>query len=142
MFTLPVAIPSALVASLVIQASMVAAIAEIHGHRSTDDRVRTVILACMLGTGIEDVVKQTGIAVGEKVAIELLKELPGTVLIEINKKVGFRLLTKSGEKGAVNLVKLVPVVGGLVGGALDGANCWAVGRIADRVFRPTAPDET
>ena len=142
MLMFPVAIPSSLAASLAIQASMVAAIAELHGHRSEDDHVRVLILACMLGIGIEEVAKKAGIVVGEKIAIELLKELPGKVLIEINKKVGFRLLTKFGEKGVVNLVKLVPVVGGVVGGALDGANCWAVGRIADRVFRPTGPRDT
>ena len=142
MLMLPVAIPSSVAASLAIQASMVAAIAELYGHRSEDDHVRILILACMLGTGIEEVAKKTGIVVGEKIAIELLKELPGKVLIEINKKVGFRLLTKFGEKGVVNLVKLVPVVGGVVGGALDGANCLAVGRIADKVFRPTAPRDT
>ena len=119
MLMLPVAIPSSVAASLAIQASMVAAIAELYGHRSEDDHVRILILACMLGTGIEEVAKKTGpIVVGEKIAIELLKGLPGKVLIKINKKIGFRLLTKFGEKGVVNLVKLVPVVGGVVGGAL------------------------
>ena len=53
--TLPVAIPTSLVASLAIQARMVAAIAEIHGHDSKDDQVQTAILLCMLGTAMEDV---------------------------------------------------------------------------------------
>lgn len=38
----------------------------------------------------------------------MIKKIPGTVLIKINQKVGWRLLTKFGEKGTVNLVKLVP----------------------------------
>ena len=142
MLILPVAIPSSLAASVAIQASMVGAIAEIHGHRSKDDRVKVMILWCVLGNGIEDVTKQAGIEVGKKIAIERLKQLPGKVLIQVNKKVGFRLLTKFGEKGVVNLVKLVPLVGGVVGGALDGANCLAVGRMANRVFRPKPPNDT
>ena len=138
--TLPVAIPASLAASLAIQAPMVAAIAEIYGHDSKHDHVRTQILLCMIGTAMEDVVKQAGVALGGKVAIEGLKKLPGKVLIAINKRVGFRLLTKFGERGVVNLAKLVPLVGGAVGGTFDGATCYMVGQSADRAFRPTGAE--
>ena len=141
LLALPVAVPSSLAASLAIQASMVAAIAEVYGHDSKDDRVRTTILLCMLGNGLQDVTKHAAVVTGQKIAIESLKALPGKVLIEINKKLGFRLLTKFGQKGVVNLAKLVPVVGGVVGGAFDGTTCYTVGRLADRVFRPTARNE-
>ena len=138
--TLPVAIPGSLAASLAIQAPMVAAIAEIYGHDSKDDQVRTAILLCMIGTAMEDVVKQAGVTLGGKAAIEGLKKIPGKVLIEINKRVGFRLLTKFGEKGVVNLAKLVPLAGGVVGGTFDGATCYMVGQAADATFRPMAAE--
>ena len=138
--TLPVAIPTSLAASLTIQARMVAAIAEIHGHDSKDDQVQTAILLCMLGTAMEDVVKQAGVTLGGKAAIEGLKRVPGRVLIEINKRIGFRLVTKFGEKGVVNLAKLVPLVGGAVGGTFDGATCYMVGQAADRAFRPATAE--
>lgn len=140
--TLPVTIPGSLAASLAIQAPMVGAIAKIHGHDVQDEQVRTMILLCMVGAAMEDVAKHAGIAVGNKVAIQALKALPGKVLIDINKKVGFRLLTKFGERGVVNLVKLVPVAGGVVGGTIDGATCYAVGQAADRAFRPAGADPT
>ena len=119
---------------------MVGAIAQIYGHDLKDDNVRTMILLCMVGTAMEDVAKQTGIVVGKKVAIEALKALPGKVLIDINKRIGFRLLTKFGERGVVNLVKLVPLAGGAVGGTVDATICYAVGRAADRAFRPADDD--
>ena len=97
--TLPVTIPGSLAASLAIQAPMVGAIAEIYGHDSKDDPVRTAMLLCMLGNAMEDVVRQAGVVVGGKVAIKMLKKIPGKALIEINKRVGFRLLTKFGTKG-------------------------------------------
>ena len=136
--TLPVAIPASLAGSLVIQARMVAAIAEIYGHDSKDDQVRTAILLCMLGNAMEDVAKQAGVRLGGKVAIVGLEKIPGKVLIEINKRVGFRLLTKFGEKGVVNLAKLVPLAGGVIGGTFDGATCYMVGQAADAAFRPAA----
>ena len=89
---------------------------------------------------MEDVAKQAGVTLGGKVALEALKNVPGRVLIEINKRVGFRLVTKFGERGVVNLAKLVPLVGGAVGGAFDGATCYMVGQAADRAFRPTAAE--
>ena len=136
--TLPVAIPGSLAASLAIQAPMVAAIAEIYGHDSKDDRVRTAVLLCTIGTAMEDVAKQAGVTLGGKAAMEVLKKLQGKVLIDINKHVGFRLLTKFGERGVLNLAKLVPLVGGAVGGTFDGATCYLVGQAADRAFRQTA----
>ena len=136
--TLPVTIPGSLAASLAIQARMVAAIAEIHGYDSKDDQVRTAILLCMIGTAMEDVLKKVGVTLGGKAAIQGLKKIPGSILIEINKQVGFRLLTKFGEKGVVNLGKLVPIAGGVVGGTFDAATCYMVGQAADASFRPEA----
>ena len=136
---LPVAIPGSLAASLAIQAPMLAAIAEIHGHDSKDDHVRTGLLLCMIGNAAGDVAKQPGVVVAGKVAVAALKKLPAKILIEINKKVGFQLVTKFGTKGVVNLAKFVPLLGGLVGGTFDGMTCYLAGQAADRVFRPTRP---
>lgn len=135
----PVAIPGSLAASLAIQAPMLAAIAEIYGHDSKDDRVRTALLLCMIGNASGDVVKQAGVVVAGKVTVAALRKLSAKGLIEINKSVGFRLVTKFGTKGVVNLAKFVPLLGGLVGGTFDGMTCYLAGQAADRVFRPTRP---
>ena len=134
--TLPVAIPGALTASLAIQAPMVGAIAKIHGHDPKDEHVRTTILLCMIGAGMTEVAKKAGVLLGDKVAIKALAAVPGAALLKINKLVGLRLLTKFGQKGVVNLAKLVPLVGGAVGATFDGTTCYLVGRAADKAFRP------
>ena len=66
----------------------------------------------------------------------------GTPFIEINKKVGFRLLTKFGEKGVINLGKLVPIAGGIIGGSVDSISTWGVGVAARKTFVGTAPGDT
>jgi hypothetical protein len=63
-----------------------------------------------------------------------LKKLPGKVLIEINKKVGFRLVTKAGTKGVVNLGKLVPFVGGGVGATVNAVGMRTVATYAKSNF--------
>lgn len=133
--TLPVAIPAAIGASYAIQARMSGAIARIHGHDLEDDRIRTFVLLTLAGDSAKEVLKQAGVKIGSKVTQKLISQVPGKVLIEINKKIGFRLITKAGEKGVINLMKIVPVVGGAVAGGFDAVSCQAVGRIAHDIFR-------
>ena len=136
LITLPVGVPAALGASWSVQARMSAAIAAIYGHDVKEDRVRTLVLLTLLGNAGEEIIKKLGIEFGRLTTFALIKKVPGRVLIEINKKIGFRLLTKAGEKGIINLTKMIPLVGGLVGGVVDATVCRTVGKIAKKSFRP------
>lgn len=133
--TLPVAAPAALGASWFLQARMSGAIACIYGHNIKEDRVRTLVLLSLLGDRAKEPLKQTGIKLGQKLTEKAIQKIPGEVLIEINKKVGFRLITKAGEKGIINLTKMIPFAGGVVGGTVDACACRVVGRIAKGIFR-------
>ena len=66
----------------------------------------------------------------------MIFRISGEVLKRINRAVGFRLVTKAGTRGVVNLVKVVPLVGGFVGGALDAVATKVIGRTAKQVFVP------
>ena len=135
LLTLPVAVPSALGASWIIQARMSGAIAIIDGHDLKEDRVRTLVLLSIIGDSAKEVLKQAGVKIGRKLTEKVVMQIPGKVLIEINKKVGFRLLTKAGEKGIINLIRVVPVVGGFVTGGFDAAACRTVGKVAHNIFK-------
>jgi EcsC protein family len=132
--TLPVTLPAGFGASWIIQARMAAAIAKIAGYDLQSDRVRTFVVACLVGDALKDIVKSTGIQIGKGLSKSLVNKIPGKALIEINKKVGFRLMTKAGEKGAINLMKGVPFVGGIVGGAFDAGAYRVVGKNAKKLF--------
>ena len=133
--TLPVTVPAALGASWALQARMCGAIACIYGHNIDEDRVRTLVLLSLLGYAAKEPLKHAGIKVGQKLTAKAIQRIPGKTLIEINKKVGFRLLTKAGEKGIINLSKAVPIVGGIVGGSIDAYYCRVVGRVAKELFK-------
>ena len=79
-------------------------------------------------------VKQVGVKTANRASLQLLKKLPGTVLTKINQKLGFRFLTKFGQKGVINLVKVVPVAGGVVNGGLNLVETKAIGKRAMKVF--------
>ena len=133
--TLPVAIPASLGASWVLQARMAAAIARIYGHDLNEERVKTLILCVIIGQDIKEVCKQAGIKICTKLTYVAIRKLPSEMLKRINQAVGFRLITKAGEKGIINLTKLVPVVGGVVGGTFDAVTCRITAKAAREAFR-------
>lgn len=137
LITLPVAIPADIASALYVQLRMIAAIAHLGGYDIKDDKVKSLIYACLVGESVKDILKDVGIQIGVKVGKNLLKSLPGKVLTNINKTVGIRLVTKFGTKGVVNAVKILPVVGGVIGGSINAISTNTVGNIARNTFIKT-----
>lgn len=136
--TLPVAVPSALAASWVLQARMAGAIARIYGHDLGDPRVRTRVLLALAGDVAREAMKDLGLKVGDRLTQRAVEQIPGRALVEINKRIGARLVAKAGQRVALRFPRAVPVFGGVVGGSLDAVVCRMVGRTARTLFRPPA----
>lgn len=132
--TLPAAIPADLASLLYVQLRMIAAIAYMGGYDIRDDRVKTIAFVCLTGSAATDIIKDAGFKLGEKITNQIINKISGQALIAINKKVGFRLFTKFGEKGIINMGKLVPIVGGLVGAALNLFATNTIGKVAKKAF--------
>ncbi len=134
LITMPVAIPANLASVMYVQIRMIAAIACIGGYDLKDDRVKSMVYVCMAGNGAKDILKDIGIVIGRKMTEQMIKNISGKTISAINQKVGFRLLTKFGQTGAVNLGKAIPLVGGLIGGTFDGVTTNSIGNIARDTF--------
>lgn len=132
--TLPVAIPANISSVIYIQTRMVAAIAYMRGFDLKDDQVRTLVYVALTGQAAADILKQAGIKIGTNMSRVLIKRIPFEVIKQINKRVGFRLVTKFGEKGVINLGKCIPLVGGAIGGTIDAVGTRTIGKTAKRVF--------
>jgi hypothetical protein len=128
-------IPADLTTTTYIQLRMIAAIALINGHDPKQDHVKTLSFLCLLGRGALDALREASVIVGKKLAANQLGKVPGSILIKINQRVGFRLVTKAGTTGVVNLNRLVPVIGGLVSGTVNGWTTRRIGYIAHGFFR-------
>ena len=131
---MPITIPTNLASVMYMQMRMIAAIAHIRGYDLKDDQVQTFVYACLTGQSASDVVKQSGIIIASKIGEAQIKRIPGEAIKQINQKVGFRLLTKFGEKGAVNLGKMVPFLGGVVGATFDASTTYVIGKAAKKTF--------
>ena len=117
--TMPVTLPANITSVIYVQMRMIACTSYMAGFDLNSDQTQTLVYACLAGVAVNNVIKQVGIKFGVKFANGLIKKIPGKVLTKINQKVGFRFITKFGTKGVINLGKLIPGVGAVIGGGLD-----------------------
>ena len=132
--TIPITLPVNITSVLYLQLRMIAAIAIMCGYDVKNDKVKTLAYSCLVATSSVEIVKNLGIKIGEKVAVSALKKIPGTLFVKINQAVGFRLLTKFGEKGVLNIVKGIPLLVGIIGATFDILSTNTVGNIARDLF--------
>ena len=129
--TLPIALPANVLSALYIQIRMVAAIAALRGHDLKSDQVRTVVLACLCGTTLMDVVKEAGIGVGAGLAQQAVASL-STEAVRRLARIG--ALRRAGN--TAHVVRLTPLIGGVVAGAVDGALTRVYANAAKKLFLP------
>ena len=110
------------------------------GHDLKDDRVKSIVCICLTGKAAIDILKDIGITITTKLTTNVIKNISGKTIVAINQKVEFRLLTKFGEKGVINLGKGVPLFGGIIGATVDSVTTKIIGNIArDRFIDQAGP---
>ena len=128
---MPIALPANVLSALYIQIRMVAAIAALRGHDLKSDQVRTVVLACLCGTTLIDVVKEAGLGIGAGLAQQAVTGLSTEALRRLARIGALRRVG-----GTSRVVRLTPLIGGVVAGALDGALTRAYANAAKKLFTP------
>lgn len=138
--TMPITIPANIASVILVQMRMIAAIAVIRGYDLRSDQVQTFVYATLAGTSVVEITKKTGVLIGNKILFSAVSRVPGKTLTKINQAVGFRLVTKFGTKGAINLGKAVPVAGAFVGGAFDTITTKTIAKLAQDTFKEVGID--
>ncbi len=137
--TLPAAIPANLASVLFIQLRLIAAIAKMRGYDVRTDQVKTLCVACLARSAASDIIMDVGIQVGTRLPQQAIAQIAGSTLVRINQAVGFRLVTKAGSTGIFNLIKMVPFLGGIVGGIFDAVATKIIGSTAKNLFTSASP---
>ncbi|MFR3441010.1 MAG: EcsC family protein [Clostridium sp.] len=132
--TMPVSIPANVGSVLYVQMRMIACTAYLAGYDLNSDQVQTFVYACLAGVSVGGVVKQAGIKVGVKMTKNAIQKIPGKALVKINQKIGFRFITKFGQKGIVNLGKMVPLAGAFISGGMDYVETKIIAKRAYKMF--------
>ena len=139
LITLPAAIPANFASVAYIQLRMITCIAHLRGYDIRSDQVKTMAFACLCGTQVTNLLKDAGVQIAQKLTYNfIMKQIPRELLYNINRAVGFRLVTKAGTTGIINIVRVVPGIGGIVNASVDGAVTRVIGRAAKSVFNDQA----
>jgi hypothetical protein len=141
--TMPVSLPANLGGNLVINARMVGAIAHLRGYDPADSRSQAMILLVVGGSSLEKIVAEFGTElakqalqkVGMRAAWQVINVAPVVVVNRIGVRAGYLIVAKyTVSRGAVAVAKAAPLVGGLVGGAVDASFTRGVGQLAKKAF--------
>jgi EcsC protein family len=128
---LPLSIPANLTGVAVVQVRMVAAIAHLRGYDLDDNRVRTALVMCLLGG--ETVAKH--IAEGKlptsPMAVATAPVFDPDLDVRVAEEVAGDLMARIGGKNlALMITKRVPLIGGGIGGVMDGLATYQIGKYA------------
>ena len=134
LITLPVAIPANLSSVLLMQIRMVVSIALIGGFDPKDESVKSLVFACLTGTAASGIFREIGVKLGAVETRQVMQKINSRVISRINYLVKVRMLTKTGRIGLLNFGKIVPLIGGVVGGALDASSTRSIAKAAKQLF--------
>jgi uncharacterized protein (DUF697 family) len=134
LLTLPVAIPANISSVMLIQLRMILSIAIIGGFDPKSDQVKSLAFICLTGSAASTILKEIGIKAGQRVSERALQNIGEQVITRINYLVKIRLLTKTGKVGVINFGKVIPLVGGVIGGTIDASSTKLIGKAAKRMF--------
>ena len=133
--TAAVSVPADLTMTTYIQFRMIAVIALLRGWDVKASGIKTVAYLALLGSGAGQFLRQIGLPTRAESPPLLFATLPPALLDKINGIIAGKLLAGAAKTGVIGMVKFVPVVGGLVNGALDGIATRGIGKQADTLFK-------
>ena len=136
LITLPVSIPTDLICSWRIQASMAFSIAYVYGHTKDTTDLKTDLYLILAGDSAKEALKRLGIEASKAVTKKAVeKYITREVMKKIWKVVGQKVITKAGQKSLTSFMKMVPIVGAPVGFTFDWVSTQAVGKFAIKYYQ-------
>jgi hypothetical protein len=131
--TLPVTVPLELASLLFFQVRMIVAIAVIGGYDPKDEKIKALVFSCLAGKDVKDLLKEVGIFVGGRIVLKgLIIKKPTVVLGRIIvQMIPRHVIPPTLAKGGI---KWVPILGGVVGGAMNAVWVAEVGKTATLIF--------
>ncbi|QGM97417.1 EcsC family protein [Methylocystis parvus] len=130
----PIAAPLNLSSVIVIQVRMIAAIAHLRGYALHDRKVKTLVFICLTGSSAVALLQELGYSIGKKLSADAVSHGSRVSIRKFNNVLGRYLAIRYGtHKG---FARATPVVGGIVGGAIDASMTYGIGVTAKAIFKP------
>lgn len=134
LLTLPVAIPANISSVLLVQLRMILSIAIIGGYDPRSEQVKSLAFVCLTGNVASGILNEMGISNKQAITKEAVEKIGEDLRKRINYLMKSRLVARAGRVGILGFSKAIPLLGGLVGGAIDASSTVSVGNAARRLF--------
>lgn len=128
---LPVTLPLNITSVLFLQTRLVAALACLGQHRLSDERIRALAGLCLCGNAAK--------ALLQDLTLQAVDRWTAVVAQQVADKTLTLFATRAGLVSVEHIVRLIPLAGGVVSGAVDIASTRTIGRIASTTFLKPLP---
>lgn len=125
---IPVTLPLNITSVLFLQTRLVAAIACLGKRNLADERIRALAGLCLCGNAAK--------ALLQEVALQAMEDWTRPFTQRIVEKTLVLMAARAGMRTGGQFIRLVPLVGGVVSGAVDVTTTSMIGRIACTTFLP------
>jgi hypothetical protein len=120
-------IPADVVSTLYSQVKLASALFTIYEIDTASPSAQPLILAAAAGVSLAELANHLGTKAASQAIQKALMSIPGKTFAQINKVLGIKLISKTGEKTLVNVAKIMPVIGSAVSGTVNGVMMNACG---------------
>ena len=131
---IPITLPFNITSVLYIQIRMIAAIAHLAGYDIKDEKVKSMIFLCLVGNSAMEILKEIGIIVGKQFTSNTLKKMTAKGIVHVNQAIFVKIMSKMGEKTSLSTSKIIPIIGGIIGGSVDMIATKIMANTAKKIF--------
>lgn len=132
-------LPAALLATWIIQARMVAAMALLVDAQPDEAWVRTTVLMALDDAKTPAALRDAGLAPGQWAALGMAHHLTQPLAQKMWRRATDSLVQRATRRGWTRLGRAVPLVGAVFAGGLDAYGCRQVGARARALIVPRSP---
>ena len=133
--TLALTLPANLAGVAIVQIRLIASIAHLRGYDVDDPRVRTAMLLCLMGRDGVLRLMEAEVLPTTPMAVATAPVFDATLDQLVSERVFGELASRIGGRRAATLIaRRIPLVGGGVGGAMDGFSTFEVGTYTKTQF--------
>ena len=118
------------VSTLYSQVKLTSTLFTIYGIDTNSPETKPLILAAAAGVSLSELANKLGTRATSKAIQKALMSVPGKTFVQINKALGIKLISKVGENTLVNVAKIMPLIGGAVGGTVNAVMMNTCGYLA------------
>ncbi len=120
-------IPTDVAITLYSQVKLSSTLFTIYGIDITNQATQPLVLAAAAGVTISELANNLGTRAATQAIQKALMSIPGKTFAEINKALGIKIISKAGEKTLLNVAKMMPGIGSIVSGTVNGVTMNATG---------------